>query len=56
MSGRTYEVAVWNPGEVNVVDGATLSGKGAIGTLLVQFAQGSEGYTQQEVVFHFNRK
>lgn len=56
VRGRTCEVAVWNPGEVNAVDGATLSGKGAIGKLLVQFPQSSDGYTRQEVVFHFNRR
>ena len=56
VSGKTYEIAVWNPGEVNAVDGATLPGKGAIGKLLVQFPQSSDGYARQEVVFHFNRR
>ena len=53
-AGRAYELEVWNPGQVNSVDGATLT---KAGKLQVQIASGpADSYVAQKIVLHFGRQ
>ena len=49
--GSSYEMAVWNPGQISSVDGATLNNTGK---LEIKFAQAeSDAYVDQKVLIHF---
>jgi glycogen debranching enzyme len=51
--GMSYQMEVWNPGQISSVDGAVLT---KLGKLEIQMPQGTaEAYLQQEVVIHFAR-
>ena len=48
----SYQIDVWNPGEISSVDDAVLT---KLGKLDIQMPQGADGYVQQKVVIHFGR-
>src|SRR5664279_1924774 len=50
--GMSYQMDVWNPGQISSVEGAVLSKRGK---LEFQMPQGADGYVQQKVVIHFGR-
>lgn len=53
LSGNTYEMNVWNPGQIASVEGGTLT---RVGKLQVQFAGTAAGsYAEQSVAIHFVR-
>ncbi len=52
-AGISYQMNVWNPGEISSVDGAVLTKSGK---LEIQIPQGTaDSYSQQKVVIHFGR-
>jgi hypothetical protein len=51
-AGMSYQIDVWNPGEISSVDDAVLT---KLGKLDIQMPQGADGYVQQKVVIHFGR-
>ena len=52
-AGMSYQMEVWNPGQISSVDGAVLT---KLGKLEIQMPQGTaEAYIQQKVVIHFAR-
>ena len=49
----SYEMGVWNPGQISAVDGASL---GKLGKLEIHMPQGDpDSYVAQEIVIHFGR-
>ena len=52
-AGMSYQMEVWNPGQISSVDGAVLT---KLGKLEFQMLQGTaEAYIQQKVIIHFAR-
>ncbi|MGC1649530.1 MAG: hypothetical protein WA741_27205, partial [Candidatus Sulfotelmatobacter sp.] len=52
-AGMSYQMEVWNPGQISSVDGAVLT---KLGKLEIQMPQGTaDAYIQQKVVIHFAR-
>ncbi len=51
-AGMSYQMDVWNPGQISSVEGAVLT---KLGKLEFRMPQGVEGYVQQRVVIHFGR-
>lgn len=53
LAGSRYELAVWNPGQISSVEGATLT---KLGKLEVQMPRGvADSYLGQKIVIHFGR-
>ncbi len=53
LSGKQYELAVWNSAQITSVDGGVVSKSG---NLEVQIAPGADGkYRRQKVVIHFEK-
>jgi hypothetical protein len=52
-AGMSYQMEVWNPGQISSLDGAVLT---KLGKLEIQMPQGTaDAYIQQKVVIHFAR-
>jgi glycogen debranching enzyme len=51
-AGMSYQMDVWNPGQISSVEGAVLN---KLGKLQSQMPQGADAYVQQKVVIHFVR-
>jgi glycogen debranching enzyme len=52
-AGMSYQMDVWNPGQISSADGAVLT---KLGKLEIQMPQGTaDAYIQQKVVIHFAR-
>jgi hypothetical protein len=52
-AGSRNEIAVWNPGQISTVEGASLS---KTGKLQIQMPQApTDAYQEQKVVIHFGR-
>ena len=54
LSGRTYEIGVWNPQEIASVRGATLDSSGGRSRLLVQFS-GTQNLAEKQVEIQFKK-
>ena len=53
-AGNVYELKVWNPGQLQRVDGGELSKKPEGATVSVQFPRsGPEAYPHAKLIFHF---
>ena len=50
-AGMSYQMDVWNPGQISSVEGAVLT---KLGKLEIQIPQGADGYVQQRVVIHLD--
>jgi hypothetical protein len=53
LAGRSYEIAVWNPGQVASVDGAVLSKAGKL-EIQIPGAE-SDSYVTQKIIIYFAR-
>jgi glycogen debranching enzyme len=58
VSGRAYELCVWNPAQAASVEGGALvSTQDGLSRVRVQFpGSDSEGYSRGEIIFHFSDK
>jgi hypothetical protein len=54
VAGKAYELDVWNPGQISLVEGATLT---KAGKLRVQMMPGApDSYVPQKITLHFARQ
>jgi len=57
VPGGQYELAVWNPQQISSVEGATFTKSGALGKVVIQFPEGTDGsYVHHEVILHFGKR
>jgi hypothetical protein len=57
LSGKTYDLSIWNPSQVAFIKGAKLGAAGqGLANLVVEFpSAAAESYVHQDVVLNFGR-